>query len=296
MKTQLTGILLMLVTLTSCVKETLKECPTGNVRIDLYVEKFQTNSAAPTEDAEEIFNQRIQVLNCVLYKDHKYVMDTTISNVSMASQPYFTIFLPDLEFGNYEMVVIANSDPTLLKGDFHIPGDRNITYPGVDKMKDLFATNLEFTLNCNCTEKFQAKLRRLEGVIHLSFRNLPTDIQEAEVTIHGVNSNLGIDGYTQSIDVIRRFPMNILTGSRDPGMSIGVFPTTKGSPATFRLKLFKDSGNVAVYDEVAKEPLNIVRNQLVELLIEFSNGNLSFEIKIDTLWEDLINGGEIEVP
>ena len=79
-------------------------------------------------------------------------------------------------------------------------------------------------------------------------------------------------------------------------MSIGVFPTTKGSPATFRLKLFKDSGNVAVYDEVAKEPLNIVRNQLVELLIEFSNGNLSFEIKVDTLWEDLINGGEIEVP
>ena len=149
MKTQLTGILLMLVTLTSCVKETLKECPTGNVRIDLYVEKFQTNSAAPTEDAEEIFNQRIQVLNCVLYKDHKYVMDTTISDVSMASQPYFTIFLPDLDFGNYEMVVIANSDPTLLKGDFHIPGDRNISYPGVDKMKDLFATNLEFTLNCN---------------------------------------------------------------------------------------------------------------------------------------------------
>ena len=296
MKTQLTGILLMLVALTSCVKETLQECPTGNVRIDLYVEKFQTNSVLPTEDAEEVFNQRIQFLNCVLYKDNKFVLDTTISDVTVASKPYFTIFLPDMDFGNYEMVIIANCDTTVLQGDCHIPGNRNLIYPGVDKVKDLFAANLNFTLDCNCTAQFQTKLKRLVGVVHFSFRKLPTDIKEAEVTIHGVNKSLGIGGYTQSVDVTRRFPVNILTRSGDPGMMTAVFPTAKDLPGTFRLRLFNDEGDVAVYDKVAPDPVNIVRNQLVELLSDFSNGELTFEIKVNTPWEDLVNGGEVEVP
>ena len=77
MKTKLSSILLIFISLTSCVKETLDKCEVGNARVNFYAEKFQTNSPGIMDNCEEIFNKRIQFLHFILFKDYKHAYTLT---------------------------------------------------------------------------------------------------------------------------------------------------------------------------------------------------------------------------
>lgn len=298
MKTKLSGILLIFLSLTACVKETLDECPVGNVRINLYAEKFQTDSPGITDDCEEAFNKRIQFLHYILYKDQTYVMDTTISDLTKINGNCCTFQIPALEFGNYQMVVIGNCSPEAMSGDLHIPGNLSLLYRGIDEVEDLFAGVLDFTVDCNCTQEFGAKLRRLSGVIRCRITNVPENICDAEVTIHGVNSMCGKGGlFSKSIDITRRVPIEQLTRSnkKDIEVVMGAFPTVTGHPASYELKLYAPGQTEPVFGRVISTEVNVARNQLIELLTDFSTEVPSFEIIVDGKWDDYINGGEVEV-
>lgn len=298
MKTQLTGILLLFLTLSACVKETLDKCPEGNVRINVYAEKFQTNSAAVRQDAEEAFNKRIELLHYILYKDNAYVLDREVSNVSGASGAAYSFNLPQLAMGDYQLVVIGNCTPDAMSGDIHIPGDLSILYTGAGSTEDLFASRLDFTVDCDCPLEFETKLRRLQGVIRCQLKNVPKEVSEAEVIIHGVNSVLGKGGvYSQTIDINKRVtvPTQQADGSRDINIILGAFPTPDAQPASYQLKLYTPSRKEAVFDQVITRDVKVERNQLVELLADFADGSFSFEIKVDGKWEDYVNSGEIEL-
>lgn len=298
MKTKLSSILLIFLSLTACVKETLNECPVGNARINLYAEKFQTNSLGVTDDCEEAFNKRIQFLHYILYKDQTYVMDTTISDLTKVNGSFCTFQIPDLEFGNYQLVAIGNCSPEAMRGEIHIPGNLSLLYRSVDEVEDIFAGVLEFTVDCDCTQEFAAKLRRLTGVIRCRITNVPDNVCDAEVTIHGVNSECGKDGiYSKSIDITRRVPIEQLTrsNSKDIEITMGAFPTLTDRPASYELKLYSPDKPEPVFGRVISNKVNVVRNQLVELLTDFSNGTPNFEIIVNGKWDDYINGGEVEV-
>lgn len=297
MKTKLTVVLLIWIALSGCVKETLDPCPSGNVRIKVYAEKFQTNSSEAGKDCEESFSTRIKFLHCILYKGSSYVMDTTVSDVSAVSGPYLDFGIPNLDFGNYQLVVIGNCSPDAMRGDIHIPGDLSLLYSGVDATEDLFAASLDFTVDCNCTQEFETKLRRLQGVVRCKITNIPDAATEAEVILHGVNSKLGKGGlYSTNIDISRRIPVEKLNRSntKDLDIILGTFPTSPQQPASYELKLY-NSGHAVMFDQVMTTQVNVIRNQLVELVTDFSDGTLRFEIIVDGKWEDYVNGGEIEV-
>lgn len=298
MKTKLTVVLLIWIALSGCVKETLDPCPSGNVRIKVYAEKFQTNSSEAGKDCEESFSTRIKFLHCILYKGSSYVMDTTVSDVSAVSGPYLDFGIPNLDFGNYQLVVIGNCSPDAMRGDIHVPGGLSLLYTGVDATEDLFAASLDFTVDCNCTQEFETKLRRLLGVIRCHITHVPDNIDEAEVTIHGVNSELGKGGlYSHNIDITRRMSIPSLTRAAN-GLTVvlGAFPTITNKPASYELKLFASGQTDPVYSQVLTQEVNVVRNQLVELYTDFADGNVHFEIRVNSRWDDFIPGGDVEAP
>lgn len=298
MKTQLTGILLLFLTLTGCIKETLDKCPEGYVSVNVYAEKFQTNSAAVQQDAEEVFNKRIQYLHYILYKDNAYVLDREIADVSGATGPYCSFNIPQLAWGDYRLVVIANCPPDAMSGDIHTPGDLSLLYTGAGSTEDMFAATLDFTVDCDCPLQFETKLRRLQGVIRCQLKAVPAEVSEAEVIIHGVNSVLGKGGkYSATTDISKRVtvPAPSADGSRDINIILGAFPTPDAQPASYQLKLYTPSHKEAVFDEVITKEVKVERNQLVELLADFSDGSFSFEIKVDGKWEDYVNSGGIEM-
>lgn len=297
MKTRIAGILMLFLSLTACVKETLDKCPEGNVRINLYAEKFQTNSSGATENSEEVFNKRIQYLHCILFKDNTYVLDTVIPDLSGMEGGFYTLFFPSLDFGDYQLVTLGNCPPDGVSGDLRTPGGLTLLYQGVDQTEDLFASALNFTVDCDCVQEFETKLRRLQGVVRCKITNIPDAATEAEVILHGVNSKLGKGGlYSTNIDVSRRIPVERLNRSntKDLDIILGTFPTSSQQPASYELKLY-NSGHAVMFDQVMTTQVNVIRNQLVELVTDFSDGTLHFEIIVDGKWEDYVNGGEIEV-
>lgn len=297
MKTRITGILMLFLSLTGCVRETLDSCPEGNVRIHLYAEKFQTNSSGATEDTEEVFSKRIRYLHCILFKDNTYVMDTVISDFSGTEGAFYTLFFPGLDFGDYQLVTIGNCSPDAMSGDLHTPGALTLLYQGAGQTEDLFASLLNFTADCDCVQEFPTKLRRLQGVVRCKLTNLPDNVTEAEVILHNVNSKLGKSGvYHTNIDASRRVSVEKLNRNNTKGLDIilGAFPTSPQRSASYELKLYAP-GNTVVFDQVMTGDVHIIRNQLIELVTDFSNGNLRFEVIVDGKWEDYVNGGEVEI-
>lgn len=296
MKTKLTGIALLILSLTGCIKETLDKCPEGNVRINVYAEKFQTNSSIATQDIEEQIGKRIQFLHCVLYKDNDYLRDTVIEAISTVKEAYYPLDFSGLPFGNYNLVIVGNCSSEAMGGDYHQWGGLNILYSGIEKTADFFAALLPFTVDCDCTIRLDLKLRRLLGVVRCEMKGLPNEVEEIEVIFHNVNSQLGKDGvFSKPIRISKRFPV-IQSRSRQPNnILLGIFPTLTDSPASYELKLYASGQNEALFSKVMSENVSITRNQLIELLTDFSEGEVQFSIHMDTNWEDYINGGEVEI-
>lgn len=288
---------MLFLSLTACVKESLDSCPEGNVRIDLYAEKFQTNSSGATENSEEVFNKRIRYLHCILFKNDTYVLDTIIPDLSGMDGAFYTLLFPGLDFGDYRLVTIANCPPDVVSGDLYTTGGLTLLYPGADQNEDLFASALNFTVDCDCIQDFQTKLRRLQGVVRCKITNIPDGATEAEVILHDVNSKLGKGGlYSTNIDASRRVPVERLkrSNTKDLDIILGTFPTSSQQPASYELKLYT-SGNAVMFDQIMTSDVHIVRNQLIELVTDFSNGIPHFEVIVDGKWEDYVNGGEIEI-
>lgn len=296
MKTKLTGILLLLSFFSGCVKETLDTCPEGNVRVNVYAEKFQTGSSAATQDIEEKINQRIYFMHCILYKEDTYVMDTVIEDLSGNNEPYYPVNFSQLPFGDYNLIIVGNCSPEAMSGDFNQWGGLNLLYPGADQTDDLFATLLPFTVDCNCTMQFDTKLRRLLGVVRCEVTAIPEGIDEFEIIFHNVNSQLGKEGiYSNTIQVNKRMPV-VRTRSTAPQTALlGLFPTITDQPASYELKLYSNKQSEAVFSQVISDNVPVLRNQLTELLTDFSNGQLEFTVRLDTKWDDSIQGGEVEI-
>lgn len=296
MKIQLTGIFLFLFSLTGCVKETLDKCPERNVRISIYAEKFQTQSDAATQDVEDKIGQRIHLLRCILYKEDSFFLDTLIENISGVNASLYPIDFGALPWGNYNLLVTGNCATEVMGGDFHQPGGMSLLYPGIDKTEDLFAAQLPFTVDCDCAMQFETKLRRLLGVVRCEINGIPEEVTEIEVLLHNVNSSLGKGGvYSKPVDVSKRIPVVRTRSTLSQSILMGTFPTLTDKPASYELRLYTAGQEQAVFSKVMSEKVDILRNRLTELVTDFSDEEVRFSIRVDTQWDDYVNGGEVEI-
>lgn len=295
-KIKIAGILLLMIVVSGCVKDGLDECPEGNVRLNLFVEKFRNKSQNPLDDREDNFTDRVNHLRYYLYRDNVLRQQGIITKFTKATSPSYTFDLTNLEYGDYQMVVVANSNKTALSGDAALSKNLLLTFPGCADTEDYFTSVFPFSVNSNETNEYDVGLLRTHGVIRYTFKNMPSDISDIEVVMRNVSNEKWITGdYMNSYEASRKYvliPLAKQSAAED--YVIGTFPSLKGERSAYYLNMYRNNEDTPYLKQMITDTLTVVRNQLLDIAVTFNQGELSFEIDLDSKWEPGSNlGGEI---
>lgn len=280
-----------------CIHESLDPCPVGDVKVNIYVEKFQTVTHNYDTDMEAAFNTRIQDIHYFLFKDNALIEEGRIADCSSYMSPPYTFQRQGLEFGDYCLAMVSNCS-AYVGGS--APADLFFTYAGVDNKEDYFAVCFPFTVDCDCQTEYNAYMERTHGVVRYTFSNVPADISGIEMTMTNVGNKKLIDGdYSGQMEVTKRVPVSAVTravtDNNDITVTLGTFPTTTGMRSAYRLRLYKNEGGEPWYDGTVTDTLTVRRNQLLNIATRFTEETSPFEVSVNTTWDGSISGGGTDV-
>lgn len=279
--------------LAGCIREDLEPCPESEVRIKLYVEKFQADPDASFASAEPHFNSRIEQLRYYLYKEGKVIEQGQLPDCTACTDSAYVFYRHGLEFGDYKLVVIGNGEGGAFTSD---PDHLVATYPGVEQTKDFFTASLPFTVNCACPLSYQGLLERMHGVVLGSFGQLPPEITGLEIKMANVGTRKPMEGaYEGSGELTKRVDLTAYDSSKEVNVVIGAFPTAGNQPSSYYLSLYKNGADTPAYQFLVTDTLRVIRNQLVEVKMHFHAMNPSFEVNVDTKWEGSLPVGGIVI-
>ncbi len=296
MKTKLV-LFLSILLFAGCIRETLDPCPMGDVKIKIYVEKFQSVTHNYQVDMEASFNTRINDLHYLLFKDDVLLEEGRITDTSPYVSPYFTFEREGLPFGDYCLALVSNDDAYV---GGNSPSELFLTYAGVDGAKDYFSTCFRFTVDCDCQTEYNTYLERTHGVIRYTFRNVPQSMSGIEMTMTNLGNTKMVDGdYSGKTDVTKRIPVGdwkrAVAEEEDITVVVGTFPTTQGERSAYKLKLFRNGEEEPWYNETVTDTLTVRRNQLLDIATRFTGDTPSFEVLLNTTWGGSTSGGDTDI-
>lgn len=286
-------ILLIGWAISGCIREDLEPCPAGNVRVKLYVEKFQADPAEGFAGAEPRFGDRIHQLHYYLYKEGTVIDQGLLPDGSACRDSAYVFRRAGLDFGNYKLIVIANCEKGALTGDAN---DWIVAYPGVNDTEDYLAACLPFTVDCDCELSYRTLLERMHGVIRYSFEQIPTEITALEMKMTPVGMRKHIEGdYEDDTEVTQRVDLTTFRGTGQVNVVIGTFPTPAGRHSAYYLSLYKQGQTTPAYSGLVTDTLTVVRNQLLEIKTRFDQMYPIFEVHVNTKWDGSLPAGGVEV-
>jgi len=296
------AVLLGTLFLSGCIKDGMIECPPeseANIVLEFYAEKFQNASQNALDDREENFCDRIEHIRYYLYKDGVLIEDSIVTEFDKTANSCFTMELDSLEYGQYEMVVVGNSTRNALTGDSVNASNLVITYPGSTDTEDFFTAVFPFTVNSQDSKTYEVGLYRAHGVIRYHFINVPEDLSEVEVLVSNVGSEKWVKGnYINVVDATQLYAIT-QTATRadieDNALLIGTFPTPQNEFSEYHLSLYRKGETSPYFSSMIADTLQVVRNQLIDIVTTFNNGNVDFEIYMDNEWDGSLWGGIGEV-
>jgi len=294
-KIKITAILLTIIIISGCVKDGLDECPEGNVRLNLFVEKFRNKSQNPLDDYEESFNERVQHLRYYLYRNGVLKQQGIVDKFEKASASSHTFDLQNLEYGSYNMVIVANCTKTALSGDIALADNLLLTYPGSIETEDFFTAVFPFEVESNNTAQYDVGLLRTQGIIRYTFNNLPAEVSDIEMVMKNVSSEKWVTGdYMNACEAARRYTISLLkqASETDDDYIVGTFPSLANERAAYYLNLYRNNEDTPYMTHLVTDTLTVTRNQLLDIAVTFNKGGLSFEIDLDSEWDGSSSGGE----
>ena len=261
----------LLFMLTACnVKEDLDDCPGGETRIQVYVEKFQSEEdGSMPANSEAQFNTRINDLTFYLYKGDDLVEQGELDVTGVTAQTYSFAY-PSLSYGDYTLVLLGNTSnnrPALRS----IP-DTDLVYPGYAKTEDYFRDSFDFTVEDKEVHTYTTQLKRVQGLVRFNFLNLPDYVTAIDVTLDELSSHSHRDGsYTDEYTFSRHLAESVLVRDAENAHSFTVmtYPTLDGEKSSWRVKVYRDGSDVPYYDRIVMTDLHVLRNQLLDLTVEF---------------------------
>lgn len=293
-------VLLGVISLSGCIKDGLEECPPEpKIALEFYAEKFQNKSQNALDDREEKFCDRIKHVRYYLYKDKELIRERIVDKFENTDGNCFTLEFDDLQPGQYEIVVIGNSSRSALTGDPMDAASLVITYPGSLDTEDYFTATFPFTVKAEESKKYEVGLYRAHGVIRYHFVNPPDDLVGVQVRMTNVGSEKWVTGdYMNVIDATHRFT-TIQTATRadieDGALVIGTFPTPQNEFSEYYLSLYREGEDNPYLSRMIADTLGVIRNQLIDIVTTFNDGNVSFEVYMDNEWDGSLWGGIGEV-
>lgn len=290
-------LLLSIILFAGCIRETLDPCPTGDIKVNIYVEKFQAVTHDYGTDMEASFNTRIKDVHYCLFKDNALIEEGRIMDCTAFVAPPYTFERKGLDFGDYCLILVSNCS-AFIGGN--APTDLFFNYGGVNNKEDHFAVCFPFRIDCDCQSEYNAYMERAHGVIRYTFSDIPADLSGIEITITNVGNKKIIDGeYTGQIEVVKFIPVTPNTRANNKENSLtavlGTFPTATGLQSAYRIRLFKNGENEPYYNETVTDKLTIQRNQLLDIMTRFTGDIPSFEIRLDTKWDGSNSGGNTDI-
>lgn len=286
-------ILLSLFILSGCIKDGQEDCPDGTVRLNLYAEKFRNRSQNPLDDREPVFNNIISHLRYYLYRDDILREQGLVTNFTKSSADHYAFDFTGLEYGNYKMVIVANSSKTALSGDYALADNLVITYPGALETEDFFTAVFPFTVNSSDPAEYEVGLLRTQGVIRYTFKNMPANISDIEMVMRNVCSEKWVTGdYKKTCEASRRYIIPLLRQTTTEDYIVGAFPNLIDQKAAYYLNIYRNRESEPYLRQLITDTLTVIRNQLLDIAVTFNNGNLDFEIDMDSKWDGSSSGGE----
>ncbi|MDU1891670.1 MAG: FimB/Mfa2 family fimbrial subunit [Dysgonomonas sp.] len=292
------GILLLIAFFSSCVKDGENPCPpAGSVKVDFFVERFRNQSENPLDDREDDFQSRVNHLRYYIYKDGDLYDQGMISNFTKAASPSHTFQFTGLDYGNYNMVVVANCTKNALSGDPVYADNLLLTFPGCADTEDFFTAVFPFSVQSDEVKEYEVGLLRTHGVIRYTFENLPDDITDMEVVMKNVYQQKWVTGdYKETCEALQRYTIvPLVKQAVDDEYIIGTFPTPADERSTYYLNMYKAGEETPYISQMITDDLVIRRNQLLDIAVKFNDGYLSFEIDMDSDWNGSSSGGEIGI-
>lgn len=295
-KMKIAGIVLLLAIVSGCVRSGMDECPDGNVRLNIFVEKFRNKSQNPLDDYEENFTGRVGHLRYFLYKDGVLVgKENVISQFTKAGGPSFPLDLVDLEYGKYNVVIVGNSTKTAFSGDPVLADNLLLTFPGCAETEDFFTAVFPFEVRSNDKKEYQVGLLRTQGVIRYTFKNMPSDISDIEVVMKNVSNEKWITGdYKNACEASQKYVIIPLTKQNlaEGDYVIATFPSLQGELSAYHLNMYRNNEETPYMRQMITDTLTVTRNQLLDIAVTFNEGKLDFEIDLDSEWDGSLPGGE----
>jgi len=287
------------ISLTGCIKDGMEECPPEpKIVLEFYAEKFQNKSQNALDDREEKFCDRIKHVRYYLYKDNKLIEDRIVDKFESTVGNCFTLEFNDLAQGQYQMVVIGNSTRNALTGDPVNPANLVITYPGSNDTEDFFTATFPFTVT-NESKKYEIGLYRAHGVIRYHFINMPDDLAGVQVRMSNVGSEKWVTSdYKNVVDATHRFTFTqsaTRADIEDNALVIGTFPTPQNEFSEYHINLYREGEDNPYLSRMIADTLGVIRNQLIDIVTTFNDGNVGFEIYMDNEWDGSLWGGIGEV-
>lgn len=300
-KIYMSGILFLLIMMSGCIKDGLKECPESDITIRLYAERFQNSSENPLDDIENVFTERVTHLRYYLYKDGQMVGEKILPDLLTfrnTSNKAYTLGFDALEYGNYELVVVGNCTKNGLSGNPARINNLLLTYAGCANTEDYFTAVFPFTVNSNDPATYDVGLSRVHGVILYRFVNLPENITAVGVSMENVSNEKWIYGsYANRARAEQQY--SVIHPTSEVGKPVGsddfvmgTFPTLSGEKSAYHLSLFREDELLPYSTLLISDTLNVRRNQLLEVIATFrSEYEVDFEINLDTRWDGFNSGG-----
>lgn len=291
---RITGVLFLIFSLSGCLKDGVNECPGTDIRINFYVEKFANRSSNPLDDTEEKFCDRIGHFRYYLYQNNTLYAQGMVEEFDTSTGNYYYLDYSQLEYGDYQIIVVGNCTKKALSGDTSDPANLVLTYPGCTETEDFFSAEFKFTVNSPEAKKYDVGLLRTQGVIRYTFINMPSEISELDIIMENVSSEKWITGdYKNACQAFQNYNLTTLTGrTAEDGYIMGSFPTLSGEKSSFYLNLYREGETEPFRSELISNDLTVTRNQLLDIAVTFNDGNISYEILLDSSWGGTSPGGE----
>lgn len=296
--TSIIAILLFIMSFPSCeIRDGVDECPEGDVRLHFYVEKFRNKSQDPLSDRESLFCDRVNHIRYYLYHEGALKEQGIVDVFNDKQIGFYTFNYPNLEFGDYRIVVVANSTKTALTGDPSNPDNLVITYPGSLDTEDYFTAVYPFSVTSTAPQEHIVGLSRAHGVVRYTFKNLPEDAVAVSVMMENVGLEKWVTSdYRKTFNADRSFRMLPVTRQSETEEYImGTFPTLANGRSTFRVGLLREGEIEPYLSQMISDTLTVTRNQLLDLSVTYDNGRFRCEILMDNSWDGSNPGGEIGI-
>jgi hypothetical protein len=300
--TSLSALALIVLLATSCIRQGEDPCPTGAARLHLYVEKFRNRSQDPLSDREPVFSARVGHLRYYLYHEEELRHPERIVDLFPdETSPCYDIDLTGLDYGDYRIVIVANSTRAALGGDPVSAHNLVITYPGVADTEDFFTAVFDFRVSEEAVRDYEIGLLRTQGVVRYTFRNMPQDVSAFEIVMENVATQKWVTGdYMLPYQALRRYDLVVpLTRQSAAGDTeayvIGTFPTLADEHTTYTLRLYAGGEQTPFRTQRIVDNLRVERNQLLDITTIFNQGDISFLINVDSDWDGSTPGGGSEL-